>query len=54
VGSNGSVITSEEDLKKELVSKGITRNKAIVCYRHSGTRASHKYMQFENPAYNKV
>ena len=54
VGSNGSVIASEEDLKKELVSKGITPNKAIVCYRHSGTLASHKYIQFENAAYNKV
>jgi len=44
VGSNGSVFASEEDLKKELVSKGITPDKEIVCYCHSGTRASHKYM----------
>ena len=44
VGSNGSVFASEEDLKKELVSKGITPDKEIVYYCHSGTRALHKYM----------
>ncbi len=44
VGTNGSLFASEADLKKELESKGITPDKEIICYCHSGTRASYKYI----------
>lgn len=43
VGTNGSLFASEADLKKELESKDITPDKEIICYCHSGTRASYKY-----------
>jgi thiosulfate/3-mercaptopyruvate sulfurtransferase len=53
VGANGSLFASE-DLKKKLKSKGITPDKEIICYCHSGTRASYKYMQFTKAGYEKV
>ena len=54
VGANGSLFASEEDLKKKLESKGITPDKEIICYCHSGTRASYKYMQFTKAGYEKA
>ena len=54
VGTNGSLFASEANLKKELESKGITLYKEIICYCHSGTRVSYKYMQFTKAGYEKV
>lgn len=54
VGTNGSLFASEADLKKELESKDITPDKEIICYCHSGARASYKYMQFTKAGYEKV
>ena len=54
MGAIGSLFAREEDLKKELESKGITPDKEIICYCHSGTRASYKYMQFTKAGYEKV
>jgi thiosulfate/3-mercaptopyruvate sulfurtransferase len=54
VGANGSAFLSPDELKKEFESKGITPDKEIVCYCHSGVRASHKYMQFRLAGYDKV
>jgi thiosulfate/3-mercaptopyruvate sulfurtransferase len=54
VGENGAAFQSPEELKKEFESKGITPDKEIVCYCHSGVRASHKYMQFRLAGYENV
>jgi thiosulfate/3-mercaptopyruvate sulfurtransferase len=54
VGANGAVFLSPEELKKEFESQGITPDKEVVCYCHSGLRASHKYMQFRLAGYAKV
>jgi thiosulfate/3-mercaptopyruvate sulfurtransferase len=54
VGTNGTAFVSAEELKKEFESKGITPDKEVVCYCHSGMRASHKYMQFRLAGYDKV
>jgi thiosulfate/3-mercaptopyruvate sulfurtransferase len=54
VGANGAPFLSPDKLKKEFESKGITPDKEIVCYCHSGVRASHKYMQFRLAGYDKV
>jgi thiosulfate/3-mercaptopyruvate sulfurtransferase len=54
VGANDSLFASKEDLKKELESKGITPDKEIICYCHSGAGASYKYMQFTKAEYEKV
>lgn len=54
VGANGAAFLSPEELKKEFESKGITPGMEVVCYCHSGTRASHKYMQFRLAGYEKV
>lgn len=54
VGANGSLFASDEDLKKALEGQGITPDKEVVCYCHSGTRASHKYMQMKKAGFEKV
>lgn len=54
VGANGMAFLSPDELKKEFESKGITPDKEIVCYCHSGVRASHKYMQFRLAGYDNV
>lgn len=54
VGANGAAFLSPEELKKEFQRNGITPDKEVVCYCHSGVRASHKYMQFRLAGYDKV
>ena len=40
IGNNGKMIKDRDDLILEFENKGITKNKEVVCYCHSGTRAS--------------
>ncbi len=54
IGSDGAAFLSPEELRKEFESKGITADKEVVCYCHSGMRASHKYMQFRLAGFDKV
>jgi thiosulfate/3-mercaptopyruvate sulfurtransferase len=54
VGQNGSAFMSGEELRKEFEKNGITPDKEVVCYCHSGMRASHKYMQLKLAGYDKV
>ena len=54
IGQAGMSFTSSEDLKKELESNGILPEKEVLCYCHSGMRASHKYMQLRLAGYDKV
>ncbi|MER3408233.1 MAG: sulfurtransferase, partial [Nitrososphaera sp.] len=53
-GQNGTAFLSGDELRKEFESKGITPDKEVVCYCHSGMRASHKYMQLRLAGYDKV
>ena len=43
-----------EDLKKEFEKNSITPDKEVVCYCHSGMRASYKYMQLKIAGYDNV
>ncbi|MEW5841174.1 rhodanese-like domain-containing protein [Nitrososphaera sp.] len=54
VGQNGTAFLAADELRKEFESKGIAPDKEVVCYCHSGMRASHKYMQFRLAGYDKV
>ena len=54
LGDNGSMFKSKEELQNDFASKGITKNKEIICYCHSGTRAAHKYLQFKQAGFDNV
>ena len=54
VGQSGSAFLGGEDLKKEFEKNGITPDKEVVCYCHSGMRASYKYMQLKIAGYDNV
>jgi thiosulfate/3-mercaptopyruvate sulfurtransferase len=54
IGDDGKMIKSGEDLLNEFNASGITKNKEIICYCHSRTRASHKYFQFKHAGFNNV
>jgi thiosulfate/3-mercaptopyruvate sulfurtransferase len=43
LGSNGEMMKSKEELEKGFKEKRISKEKEIICYCHSGARASHKY-----------
>lgn len=53
-GRNGQMFGNPEELRKELEENGITPDKEVICYCHSGTRASHKYLQLKLAGYDKV
>jgi len=54
IGDEGKMIKSGEDLLNEFNTSGITKDKEIICYCHSGTRASHKYFQFKHAGFKNV
>ena len=54
VGSDGKMFKDRDELILEFEKKGITKNKEIICYCHSGTRASHTYLQLKEAGYNTV
>ena len=54
LGDDGLMFKSKEELEKDFESKGITNNKEIICYCHSGTRAAHKYLQFKQADFDNV
>lgn len=54
LGDNGIMIKDKETLKKEFAEKGITQDKEIICYCHSGMRASHSYLQFKHAGFRNV
>src|SRR5215212_11057390 len=54
LGDGGLMFKSKEELQKDFESKGITNNKEIICYCHSGTRAAHKYLQFKQAGFDNV
>lgn len=54
IGDDGKMIKSGEDLLNEFNAFGIAKDKEIICYCHSGTRASHKYFQFKHAGFKNV
>lgn len=50
----GRVIKYKDELQKDFEQRGITKDKEIICYCHSGTRASHKYLQLKEASFNNV
>jgi thiosulfate/3-mercaptopyruvate sulfurtransferase len=51
---SGRVIRNKDELQKDFELRGITKDKEIICYCHSGTRASHKYLQLKEAGFNNV
>jgi thiosulfate/3-mercaptopyruvate sulfurtransferase len=54
LGNDGLMFKNKEELQSDFESKGITSNKEIICYCHSGTRAAHKYLQFKHAGFDNV
>jgi thiosulfate/3-mercaptopyruvate sulfurtransferase len=54
LGDSGVMFKSKEELRKDLESNGITLDKEIICYCHSGSRSAHKYLQLKNAGFEKV
>src|SRR5918912_2270380 len=54
IGDNGSMFKSKEELQKDFENNGITPDKEIICYCHSGSRSSHKFMQFKQAGFENV
>jgi thiosulfate/3-mercaptopyruvate sulfurtransferase len=48
------MIKSKDKLQKDFEQKGITKDNEIICYCHSGTRASHKYLQLKQAGFENV
>ena len=44
----------KDNLQNHFARKGITVDKEVICYCHSGMRASHKYLQFKQAGYENV
>jgi thiosulfate/3-mercaptopyruvate sulfurtransferase len=51
---SGRVIRNKDELQKDFEQRGITKDKEIICYCHSGTRASHKYLQLKEAGFDNV
>ena len=41
-------------LQRDLEEQGITKDKEVICYCHSGMRASHKYLQLKQAGFDNV
>lgn len=54
LGDYGKMIKDKEKLQNEFSEKGITPDKEIICYCHSGMRASHTYLQFKHAGFPNV
>ena len=54
LGDNGAMFKSKEALRKDLERSGITVDKEIICYCHSGSKSAHKYLQLKNAGFDKV
>ena len=53
--TNGiTILKSKEELQKDFEHNGITNDKEIICYCHSGARASHKYLQLKQTGFHNV
>lgn len=51
---SGRVIRYKDELQKDFEQRGITKDKEIICYCHSGARASHKYLQLKQAGLHNI
>ena len=54
IGSNGAMFKDREEMQKDFENNGITLDKEIICYCHSGSRSSHKFLQFKQAGFSNV
>jgi thiosulfate/3-mercaptopyruvate sulfurtransferase len=54
IGRDGRTMKSNDELLNDFTASGILKNKSIICYCHSGTRASHKFLQFKYAGFEDV
>lgn len=54
IGLNGRIFLSDDELQKIFKNENIPDNSEIICYCHSGTRASHKFFQFKYASFKNV
>ncbi len=54
LGEYGEMIKDKDNLQKGFAAKGINSNMEIICYCHSGMRASHTYLQFKQAGFDNV
>lgn len=50
----GTMMKDKDALKSYYEQKGITMDKEIICYCHSGIRAAHKFLQFRHAGFDNV
>jgi thiosulfate/3-mercaptopyruvate sulfurtransferase len=48
------MLKRKEELRKDFENNGVTIDKEIICYCHSGSRSAHKYIQLKNAGFDKV
>jgi thiosulfate/3-mercaptopyruvate sulfurtransferase len=54
IGDMGKMIKDVEELKQDFEKIGITHDKQIICYCHSGIRAAHTYLQLKQAGFDNV
>ncbi len=54
IGETGKMIKDVERLKQDFEKIGITPDKQIICYCHSGIRAAHTYLQLKQAGFVNV
>lgn len=54
MGDRGKMIKDVEVLKQDFEKLGITQDKQIICYCHSGIRAAHTYLQLKQAGFVNV
>ncbi len=54
IGDMGKMIKDAEMLKQGFEKIGITQDKQIICYCHSGIRAAHTYLQLKQAGFANV
>jgi thiosulfate/3-mercaptopyruvate sulfurtransferase len=54
IGDIGKMMKDAEALKQDFEKIGITHDKQIICYCHSGIRAAHTYLQLKQAGFANV
>ena len=54
LGDDGKMIKNKAELERVFERKQITKDKEIICYCHSGMRASHQYLQLKQAGFSNA
>lgn len=54
IGENGNMMKTPKQLLNEFKVADISENKSLICYCHTGTRASHKFLQFKHAGFRNI